>query len=84
MAKNKVKKSKPSTKLSNIERRISFAWKNLALFLILFIISGIFYSVSTSELFINFFGLLSIIFGFLVLAFLISLILLLIIKSGKK
>jgi len=64
--------------------RIDLAWKNLLLFLIIFIISFILYSFSSNELLKNFFGVLSAIFGFLTFAFLIAFIVLAILKTGKK
>jgi len=60
------------------------AQRNFTLFLILFIVSFLLYSFSVNALFINFFGLLSIIFGFVTLAFLIALVVLLIDYGLKK
>ncbi len=73
--------------INSLSRRLGIAWKNLILFLILFVVSFVLYSASTSELFLNFFGVLSIITGFVFLAFLIIFIVLLIIgysMSDKK
>lgn len=64
--------------------RIHLAWKNLVLFLIIFIISFILYTFASNDLLKNFFGILAMIFGFLVFAFLIVFIVLIILRTGKK
>ncbi len=64
--------------------KIHLAWKNLVLFLIIFIISFILYTFSSNDLLKNFFGILAMIFGFLVFAFLIVFIVLIILRTGKK
>jgi len=64
--------------------RIGLAWKNLLLFLIIFIISFVLYNFSSNDLLKNFFGVLAIIFGFLTFAFLIVFIVLAILRTGKK
>lgn len=69
---------------TRLRDRVDLAWKNLLLFLIIFIISFILYSFSSNELLKNFFGVLSAIFGFLTFAFLIAFIVLAILKTGKK
>jgi len=68
----------------NLKNRIHFALKNLLLFLIIFIMSFIFYFFSTNDLLKNLFGILAIIFGFLTFAFLLAWIVLLILGTGKK
>jgi len=80
----KTKKLKSGKSLSVIRERISVAWKNLTLFLILFILSFVLYNLSSSSLLVNFFGILSIILGFLTFAFLIALIVLSISKAGRN
>ena len=82
MARKKRRAKK--TKSARITNRVGLALKNLILFLILFIASFLFYSFSLSELLKNFFGILSIIFGFLTFAFLIVFIVLLILKKSRK
>ena len=64
--------------------KIHLAWKNLVLFLIIFIISFILYTFASNDLLKNFFGILAMIFGFLVFAFLIVFIVLIILRTGKK
>ncbi len=82
--KKRTRKLKSGKSLSVIRRRISVAWKNLTLFLILFILSFILYSFSSNSLLVTFFGILSIILGFLTFAFLIALIVLSISKAGRN
>ena len=48
--------------------------KNLIMFVILFVFSFLLYSVSTNELYVNLFLMLSIVLGFVALAFLIILL----------
>ena len=81
MAKGKkgVKKSKGS-----IVGRINMAQKNLVVFFVFFIVFLVLNNFSTNILFENFFGILYIIFGFISLALLISLIILFILNSGRK
>ena len=77
MAKRKVKAAAKTNSLSN---RIDITWKNLVLFLVLFVFSYLLYSVSSSTLFLNLFGLLSILFGFISFALLVVLIVFLILR----
>ncbi len=67
-----------------LKDRIGLAWKNLLLFLIIFIFSFILYTFSSNDLLKNFFGVLSIIFGFLTFAFLIAFIVLIILRAEGK
>ena len=60
--------------------RVSIAWRNFLLFLVLFIVSFVLYRISTSALFLNLFGLLSILFGFLAFALLVVLVVFLILR----
>lgn len=80
----KKKKVTKAKKTPPISARINLAWRNFILFLILFILSFVLYSFSSSSLFLNFFGVLSIILGFLAFAFLIALVVLLILNAAKK
>ena len=68
----------------SIQNRFTLAWKNLILFLVLFMISLVVYKLSSDSLLINLFGLLSIVLGFLTLAFFIVLVVLYILKSEKR
>jgi hypothetical protein len=83
MVKKKRGKRTPKKNVS-IGNKIEMTWRRLALFVILFIFSFVLYSVSSSDLLLNFFGLLSIIFGFTSLALLIVLFVFLILKGGSK
>jgi hypothetical protein len=58
--------------------------KNLILFVILALISFVFYKVSKNQLYVDFFALLTWILGFIAVAFLISLLVLLLLKAVKK
>jgi hypothetical protein len=68
-----VRKSRPRQRPVAMRpaRKIGVAFKNLVLFLFLFIVSILLKNVSNSQLLINFFWLLSLITGFVALAFLI-------------
>jgi len=82
-----VKKSSPkpvARKIRATRTRINLVVKNLILFIVLTLISYILYAVSTNELFDSFFYLLSMILGFVSLAFLISLLVLLILKAMRR
>ncbi len=84
MAKKRKKtKSKKSKKTNKYSLETIKAQRNFSLFLILFMVSFLLYSFSVNVLFANFFGVLSILFGFVALAFLIALVTLLMVKSKK-
>ena len=57
---------------SNLKKKIDVARKNLIFFTILFIISLVLYSISSNTLLVTFFGVVSMIFGFVAVAFLIA------------
>ena len=84
VAKKVKTKSKTVKKSASLRYRIGLAWKNLLLFLIIFVVSFVLYSFSSNDLLKNFFGIISIIFGFLTFAFLIAFIVLAILRTGKK
>lgn len=84
MAKKSIGKTKGAQRTSSLKNKIEISWRNFIIFLILFISSFVLYNISSSSLFRNLFGLLSILFGFLSLALLIVLIVFLILKSGKR
>jgi hypothetical protein len=84
MAKRARKRAKVSAKIDSLKNKIRVSLRNLVVFLILFAASFILWMVSSTDIFRNLFGLLSIIFGFLSLALLIVLMVFLILKSGKK
>lgn len=66
------------------KRRIIFVLKDLFFFLVLFLVSIALYNVSVSENYVVLFALLSIVFGFVTLTFLIVLLVLLFIQFFKK
>ena len=86
----KKRVTKKTSKTPAVETPISLpvrariAWKNLLLFLVLFLASYVLYKFSETNLFIIFFGIMSVIFGFVAIAFLIAFIVLIITKSNKK
>jgi len=84
VTKKRAKKESVNKKPSLLKNRSDLAWKNFILFLVLFLLSFILWTFSSSELLQNFFGILSVIFGFLTFAILIAFIVLVILKSGKK
>ena len=67
-----------------LRERTDVAWKNFLLFLILLILSYVMYHFSTADLFLNLFGIFSIIFGFLAFAFLLAFIVLEILKASSR
>jgi len=81
--KKKLKKvvQKPS---SSGSRRIKMILGNLVVFIILFLISLILSKVFTSDFYVNFFLLLTIIFGFISLAFIIVYLILVFSRSIIK
>jgi len=78
--KKRITKSRSVKKLNSFVNLIN-AQRNFTLFLILLMVSFLLYSFSVNPLFVNFFGVLSIIFGFVTLAFLIALVVLLILQK---
>jgi hypothetical protein len=80
MVKKKRVRKKAATKVG-VKGKFDRALRNLILFLILFIGSMVLYNVSSSSLFLNLFGILSIVLGFVSLAFLIVVIVLLLSKK---
>lgn len=83
-----VRKSKPATRsmkmVRSTSKKISVAFKNLAFFLVLFIVSFALYNVFSSEVIQNVFFTLFLIFGFISLGFLIVLLVLALLKSMNK
>ena len=84
MAKKKRRVVKTSTGVNALSSRIETSWKNFMLFLILFIFSFVLYSVSSTDIFLNLFGILSILFGFVAFALLIVLLVFLILKRRSR
>jgi len=91
MAKKRVKKTKKSVrkgkssilKSTNIKKKTGLIWKNLVLFVILFVVSLVLYSASGSDLYRDLFFVLSIFFGFIGLAFFIALLVYIFLKYLK-
>lgn len=92
-AKHRAKpvRAKPEVRLSAATRRrtspqfrLGLIFRNLVLFVLLFLISYILSVVSENGVFINLFDFFWIIFGFISLAFFIALLILLFLKWFKK
>ncbi len=91
MAKKKSARKKKSSKSRaksnknvSVKKRTELAWRKFLFFLMIFLVSFVFFSLSINELFKNFFGILSVVFGFLSFAFLVIFIIFLLLKSDKK
>ncbi len=80
-----VKKVLSSQKMvrSN-SKKIGLVFKNLILFLVFSLIFVALYSISSNEFMINLFFLLSVLFGFVTLAFLLALLVFLVLKMLKR
>ena len=66
------------------QSKVTMVTRKFAFFLLLTLISFVLYKIISNSLLVNFFGLLAMVFGFLSLAFLILLILLSLLRMGKK
>lgn len=89
MAKKRVKRSKSRAARavkpgSKINERIDRSWRNLVLFAVLFAFSLLLYSISASTLFLNLFGVLSILFGVVVLALIVVLAVLFLVRAIRN
>ena len=85
VARRRTKKETKRNKPVLLRDRTDLAWKNFALFLVLFLFSFVLYNITTpGGLLNNFFQLLSWILGVLTFAILIAFVVLFILKSGKK
>lgn len=76
--------TKKPSKQFPLRERVDVAWKNFLLFLILLIFSYVMYHFSSADLFLNLFGIFSIIFGFLALAFLLAFVVLAILRASSR
>ena len=76
--------SKPKDNAMASAKKIRLVVGNLILFAILFVLSLVFYYISSAELYLNTFFMLSFVFGFLSLALLISLLVLLFIRVLRR
>lgn len=79
-----VRKNALPKKVRATKRKIGLVLKNLILFVILALISFLLYSVSGKEVYQDFFYLLALILGFIALAFLIVLLILLFMRAFRK
>ena len=75
---------KPVAKKRPSESKFRMVVRNLILFAVLFIISYMLFSVAGQEIYINLFFMLSLIFGFVALAFLIAFLIFLFRRILKK
>lgn len=85
--KKRVKRKSKSAK-SNLVRatkkKLSLVLRNMIMFLVLFVISFILYNVSGKEFYQDLFFVLSMVFGFVSIALLIVLLILLFMRMLKK
>jgi len=85
VSKKVIKVTKPIPKMTRSnKRKIIITLKQLILFAILFAISVLLYNLSNQEMYINLFFILSMLLGFITLAFLIVLLVLVFLKAIKK
>jgi hypothetical protein len=77
-------RARESKNVQATPKKFGIVVKNLLVFAILFIASLLLYSVSNIELYSNLFFLLSILSGFVVLAFLLVFLILLFLRLAKK
>jgi hypothetical protein len=80
----RAKKASVSSKISSIRNNIRIVLNNLIIFFIFFLISLVLYSVVTSEVFRNLFFIFMLGFGFISVAFLITLLVFLFLKLFRK
>jgi len=69
---------------SSMVGRINMAQRNFVLFLVFFVVFLTLNNFSNNLLFENFFGVLAVLSGAIALVFLISLVILFVLSSGKK
>jgi len=92
MAKKKMTKkrnikraiNKPENLIGYSQNKIKIVLRNLIVFVVLTIISMLLYEISTEEIYVNLFWLLSVLFGFVAIALLIALLAILFIRVLKK
>lgn len=66
------------------KRKFNLAWKSFLFWLILSILSLVLYKVSSNPLWVNLFGILWIVLGFIAVAFLIVVLIFLFMKGFRK
>jgi len=76
-----VRKSSP---IAGNKRKISVLLNNLLLFIALSLVSLVLTKFSTNIFFVNLFSVLTIVFGFIAVAFLIVFLVLLLVRAFKK
>lgn len=76
--------SRKPARLAPARSKVGLVIKNMLLFIILALVSYVLYSLLTNEILVNLFLILSMVFGFVAVAFLITLLILLIMKSFRK
>ncbi len=84
LVKRKIVKKAIPMQARVTKRKLSLVWKNLVFFLVLTVLSLVLYSASSSEILIDVFMLLIIIFGFVSLAFLLVLLILVFLRILNK
>lgn len=85
MAKKRIVKKKASKKPTKKQiKKNEIIVKNFILFIILFILSFILYTVSNQDMYTNLFFMLSVVFGFVTIAFLITYLIFFFMKVMRK
>ncbi len=73
-----------ASKSGNIKKKITLVVNNLLLFIALSLVSFVLYRFLQNDLLVNLFQIMAMIFGFVSVAFLITLLVLVIMKMVKK
>ncbi len=76
--------SKRTSRGFGVKKKIAIVLNNLILFVALSLISFVLYKLLQNDFLINLFSVMSMVFGFVSVGFLITLLILLIIKISKK
>lgn len=84
MKKSSRRIKRPARMIRSGKRKINLSLKKLILFAVLALISFVLYLFLSNEIFKNLFSLLTMIFGFIAVGFLIVLLIFLILKIMKK
>jgi hypothetical protein len=83
MVKKRVKRKAKVISNKEIDKKERFIWRNIVLFVILFVLSLVLYSASSSEIYDSLFLVLMIFFGFVGVAFVISFLVYFFLKKFK-
>ena len=83
--KKRVRRGTKSKKVVRYsKKKFNLAWKNFLFWLILSILSLVLFKISSNPLWVNLFGILWVILGFIAVAFLIVVLVFLFLKGFRK